>query len=354
MHGLVLAGVRRIEHRTDLPDPTIVEASDAIVAVSRAGLCGSDLHPFEGREAVRFGVVAGHEAVGEVVAVGAEVRRARAGERVLVPFTTSCEACPECRRSLSARCRRGSLFGYGPADEPEVPALGGGQAELVRVPLADGTLVPAPDGLTDVEALLLTDNLPTGWYAAERAAITPGDPVAIVGLGAVGLCAVVAAGHMGAGTILAVDPVDGRRARAARLGATTAHPDAACAAAHDLLAGGAAAVIESAGTPAAQRLASRLARPGATLSMIAVQTGERFGFTPVDAYDANLTVRVGRAPVRSLLDRLLPLATSGRLAVPSAAVVTHPAVPLADGPGTYARFAAREPGMVKAVFAPSR
>jgi threonine dehydrogenase-like Zn-dependent dehydrogenase len=242
----------------------------------------------------------------------------------------------------------GALFGYAPPDDDAVPALHGGQAELLRVPLADGTLVAVPAGMTDEQALLLADNFPTGWYAAERAGVEPGGPVAVVGLGAVGLCAVAAAFALGAGAVLAVDPVDGRRERAAELGAVTALPDEALAAA-DAMAG-IGAVIDAAGPPAAQALAFSLVRPGGTLSIIAVQTADRLAFTPVDAYDANLTVRMGRAPVRSLLDRILPRIAAG-LQVPAAAVVSHPRIALADGPALYRRFAVREPGLVKALFA---
>jgi threonine dehydrogenase-like Zn-dependent dehydrogenase len=347
MRGLTLDGVGLVSYRTDLPDPSVREAGDAVIAVRRAGLCGSDLHPYEGRETVRFGVVPGHEVVGEVVATGAGVRRFRPGDRVLVPFTTSCGACGPCRSDLSSRCAVGGLFGYGPSDDDTVPALHGGQAELVRVPLADGTLVAVPAGMTDEQALLLADNFPTGWYAVERAGVEPGDPVAVVGLGAVGLCAVAAAFALGAGPVLAIDPVDGRRDRASALGAMTATPDHALAVAESMA--GIGAVVDAAGPPAAQALAFSLVRPGGTLSIIAVQTADRLAFTPVDAYDSNLTVRVGRAPVRSLLDRILPRVAAG-LEVPAGAVITHPRVALEDGPALYRRFAAREPGLVKALF----
>ena len=345
MRGLVLTGVGEVEHRADLPDPTVEAPTDAVVRVSLAGLCGSDLHPYLGREAVRFGVVPGHEVVGEVTAVGAEVRRFQAGDRVVVPFTTSCGTCPPCVRGLSSRCRHGQLFGYGSAEDPGAPALQGGQAEQVRVPLADGTLVAVPDGLREVDALLLADNAPTGWYAAERAGIVPGDPVAVVGLGAVGLCALAMVRFLGGRRILGVDPVATRRERAAELGAETRHPGELGDAAGDM-----AAVIEAAGSRSAKRLAVDLLRPGGTLSVIAVQTDERFAFDPVEAYDRNLTVRAGRAPVRSILDRLLPLVTTGDVVLPTDLVVTHPDVPLEEGPDLYRRFAARETGLVKAAF----
>lgn len=352
MRGLVLDGVRRVSYRTDLPWPAIGSPGDAVVVVHRSGLCGSDLHPYEGREAVRFGVVPGHEAVGEIVAVGARVRNFSTGDRVLVPFTTSCGACWACRAALSSRCTNGALFGYGPPDGADGPVLHGAQAELLKVPLADGTLLTVPEGVTDEQALLLADNYPTGWYAVSRADLRKGDAGVVVGLGAVGLCAVAAAYAHGAQAVLAVDPVEERRRRAAALGATTATPDAAAATLDALTrGGGVGSVIDAAGTPAAQALAFALVRPGGTLSIIAVQTAERLAFTPVDAYDANITVRFGRAPVRSLLERILPKVASG-LVIPSDVVISHPRIPLDKGPDAYRRFAARESGLVKGLFQP--
>jgi threonine dehydrogenase-like Zn-dependent dehydrogenase len=349
MRGLVLEGIAQVVYRADLPDPTIQSPGDVLVAVRCAGLCGSDLHPYEGREPARFGVVPGHEVVGEVVAAGHEVHGFGPGDRVLAPFTTSCGACWACRASLSSRCVRGALFGY--AVPGDGPVLHGGQAELIRVPLADGTLVAVPDGMSDEQALLLTDNFPTAWCATERADVRPDDVTVVVGLGAVGLCAVVCAFAQGASAVIAIDPVADRRRRAEALGAITATPDDARDVVEAQTTHGAGAVIEAAGTPPAQALAFTLVRPGGTLSVIAVQTAERFAFTPIQAYDANITVRFGRAPVRSLLDHILPRVARG-LELPVATVVTHPSVPLEDGPDTYRRFAAREGGLVKALFRP--
>lgn len=352
MRGLVLDDVGRVTYRDDLPDPVVVAPTDAVVAVHRAGLCGSDLHPFEGREAVRFGVVPGHEVVGEVTAVGGDVASVGVGDRVVVPFTSSCGACPACRSGLTARCRHAGVFGYVPPDDDRTPVLHGGQAESLRVPFADATLVTAPRDLSDSDGVLLADNVPTGWWAAERAGVAAGQLVVVVGLGAVGLCAVAAACAMEAAVVVGVDPVDDRRERARALGAVAVPPEGAAdvVAQHD--PAGADAVVDAAGTVPAQRSAFDLVRPGGTLSVIAVQTADRFGFTPVQAYDANVTVRFGRAPVRAVLDRLLPLIADGVVAVPTDVVVTHPTVPLADGPAAYQRFASREPGMVKVLFLP--
>jgi alcohol dehydrogenase len=357
MRGLVLQAVGEVASRHDLPDPTIAAPDEAIVAVRAAGLCGSDLHPYLGREPARLGVVPGHEAVGEVVALGAEVAGVAVGDRVLVPFTTSCGNCPPCRRGLTARCLRGQLLGWGDPDHPEVPALHGAQAALLRVPLAAATLVGVPADVDDATAVLLTDNLPTAWEAVARAAPAAGAPLLVVGLGSVGLCAVVAATHAGAAPIVAVDPVADRRARAARLGAVVASPEEAAEVVGEALAAHGPALpllaaVDAAGTLPAQRLAFELLAPGGTLSVIAVPTDQRFAFTPPEAYDRNVTVRAGRASVRTTLERLLPRVASGEVVAPTEVVVTHLDVPLDAGPSFYRRFAAREDGLVKAVFRP--
>jgi threonine dehydrogenase-like Zn-dependent dehydrogenase len=171
--------------------------------------------------------------------------------------------------------------------------------------------------------------------------------VAVVGCGAVGLCAVVAAGDLGATEVIAVEPERARRDAAVRVGATSAvAPDDA-----DYL-GPFDAVVEAAGPMAAQALAARLAGIGATIAIAAVQTADRFGIDPVLAYDRNLTVRAGRAPVRSILADLLPRVVAGEVELPTDAIVTERGVDLADGPQAYERFAAREDGLVKLAFNP--
>lgn len=338
-------GPGRITHVGDHPDPVPEGPGDAIVEVAMAGLCGSDLHPYLGAEPARTGVVPGHEAVGCVVGVGAAVTQVAVGDRVIVPFSVSCGTCRPCREGLSSRCEGARLLGWGdPA--PGGVALDGARARLVRVPLADGSLVAVPDDVADPAALLLCDNLPTGFHAARRGGVGPGSRVAVVGLGAVGLCAVVSCLALGAAAVMAIDPVASRRAAAGRLGAAPGDPDPAAEGVVDV-------AIEAAGPAAAQRLAARLVRPGGVVSIIAVQTAPAFGIDPVTAYDRNLTITAGRAPVRSLLDELLPMVADGRLVPPVGEVLTHVGLPLAAGPATYRRFADREDGLVKAAFDPA-
>lgn len=343
MRGLVFDGPGEIRYTEDLPEPVIQEPTDVIVDVTLSGLCGSDLHPFEGREPCSAGVIPGHEAVAVVSVAGSSVETVTVGDRVIVPFSTSCGHCDRCAAGLSSRCRSGRLFGWGDPSG-SIPPLHGAQAARLRVPLADGTVMPIPKGVDDPTALLLTDNFPTAFHAVTRTDWTEG-PMAIIGLGAVGLCAVAAARSMGVTKILAIDPIETRREVATHLGASTATPEEA--------SGTFPAVVEAAGPASAQRLAAALAEAGGTISIIAVQTAERFGIDPTTVYDKNLTIRSGRAPVRSVLDSVLSDISAGSLAVPASSVITHPYRPLSDGPGMYRAFAARHSGLIKATFSPS-
>jgi alcohol dehydrogenase len=341
VRALVFDGPGAIRFRDDFPEPVIVDPTDAIVDITLAGLCGSDLHPYEGREPCAAGVIPGHEAVGIVRTIGSHVTSISPGDRVLIPFTVSCGSCDRCTGGLSSRCTSSRLFGWeDPAtDDP----LHGGQAEVLRVPLADGTAVRVPDGIDDATALLLTDNFPTAWHAVSRTDWARG-PLAVIGLGAVGLCTVAAAAARGVTDILGIDPVESRRAAAAALGASTASPSEA--------SGRFGAIVEAAGPHSAQRLAAELADVGATISIIAVQTAEHFGIDPVTAYDRNLTIRAGRAPVRSVLDQILPDIADGTIRVPTSMVVTHSERSLSDGPELYRAFAARDGSLIKATFRP--
>lgn len=351
MRGLVLAGERRIEVRDDLPDPVVESPGDAVVAVHQAGLCGSDLHPWAGREPFLAGVVPGHEAVGEVVATGPEVTAVAVGDRVVVPFTTSCGGCAACRRGLSARCERARLFGWGAPDGSTV--LPGTQAEFVRVPDADGTLVVLPERFDDATGVLLADNLPTGWYAALRTDTRAEDAVAVLGCGAVGLCTIVALHAHGVRPVVASDPVEARRDRAAHLGARACTPGELAAVVAEVTRGeGIAAVVDAAGTAASFAAAVEAVRPGGTIQVVAVPTRPTLDLSPVQAYDRNLTVRFGRAPVRSLLPAVLDAVADGRLRVPTDHVVSEPPLPLTEGPAAYRRAADPSAGSGKLTFAP--
>ncbi len=338
MRALVFRGPGSIELE-DLPAPRPEAPTDAVVRIEAAGLCGSDLHPYTGREGARSGVIAGHEGVGHVVATGDAVSSFEEGDRVIVPFTTSCGSCPQCETGLSSRCPSGDLFGWGDPENEDRPPLHGMQTEQVRVPLADSTLVAIPDSMAVETALLLSDNLPTGWYAALRAEAHSGpERLAVLGSGSVGVCAAVAANHLGAGPITIVEPVEERRSILSGIPYIQVfHPDDGGLS----RSGPFPSIIDAAGTAMSQGLAFELAAAGATISMIAVQTEESFGFSPIGLYDRNLTIRSGRAPVRSLLEDILPLIAEGQLLDPSERVFTHQRLPLSSGPEIYRMFAER-------------
>lgn len=344
MKGICFEGIERVAVR-ELPDPEIEDPGDVLVQVSLAGLCGSDLHPFFGRESgLDPGTVMGHELVGRVIAVGSGVRNLVAGDRVFAPFSTSCGDCFYCNRGLTSRCPRGQLFGWRAGGI----GLHGCQAEQVRVPLAEGTLMKLPEGVSDESALLLGDNFSTGFYCAEMAGVRSGEVYAVVGCGTVGQLAIVAALASGADHVVAVDLDPARREAAARLGADACGPEEVEQRVRDLTEGrGADAVMELVGLPAAQHLAFRLMRPGGILSVIGCHCTPDFAFSPVDAYDRNLTYRTGRCPARAYMEKLTPRVAAGEFSLDH--LITH-RFGIEDGVEAYDVFAGRRDGCVKAVI----
>ncbi|HJR34902.1 MAG TPA: alcohol dehydrogenase family protein [Gemmatimonadales bacterium] len=348
MRALTYHGVRDLRVET-VPDPVLIDPSDAIVAVRLAAICGSDLHIWHGRETgLDPGTVMGHEFLGEVVEVGRDVSRLARGDRVVSPFTTSCGTCFYCTHGLPARCTMGQLFGW----VERGAGLHGGQAELVRVPLADTTLFPLPAELAPEAGLLLGDVLSTGWHAAVMGGVAPGAVAAVVGCGPVGLMAILAAHELGAERVFALDTVPERLALAGRFGATPVHLKELdpVATVRDATGGrGADAVLEAVGSPEATTLAFALARPGGTLAAVGVHHEAAFPFSPGAAYDKNLTYRIGRCPVRHYMDRLLPVAQ--RRQAELASLFTH-RLPLDQAPDGYRVFDAREDGCIKVLLRP--
>ncbi len=329
-----------------LPEPRLMASTDAIVRVSLAGLCGSDLHPFFGREAgLDVGTVMGHELVGEVVETGSQVPDFQVGDRVFAPFSTNCGHCFYCVSGLTSRCEQGELFGW----VQQGVGLHGCQSEYVRVPLATATLKAVPHGLTGRQALLLGDNLSTAYFCAEMAGVTPGGVYAVIGCGTVGLLAIQAARQLGADRLVAIDPVPERRAMAESLGAEAFDVGERGVTRIGELTGGrgADAVMELVGIPSAQELAYRLIRPGGIMSVIGCHCTPHFAFSPVDAYDKNLTYRTGRCPARHYMDRLTETVLAGELDVES--FITHE-FSVDHCVEAYDVFSQRQDGCLKAVF----
>ena len=344
MKGVCFKSVGEVE-TLEMADPEIQQPTDAILKVTMAGLCGSDLHLFHGREVgVDQDTVMGHEVVGEVVAVGSDVNNLKVGDIAFAPFTTSCGNCYYCQSGLTARCIHGQLFGWREQDQ----GLHGCQSEFVRVPLADGTLKKKPDGLSDVSALLLADNFSTGFFCAEMADISPEKTCVVIGCGTVGLLSIIAAKHLGAEKLYAVDPVPDRRKEAEALGAIPLTPEnAAAVIANATDQRGADSVMELVGNPAAQQLAYQVMRPGGTMSVVGCHCTPNFAFSPIDAFDKNLTYRTGRCPARHYMDKLTDRVASGEFEIDS--FVTH-FFSMDDSVRAYDVFSNRKDGCVKAVF----
>lgn len=347
MRALTFQGIETLRCE-DLPDPQIESPGDAVVAVKIAGVCGSDLHVYHGRETgIDPGTAMGHEFVGEVVAKGSAVEQIQLGMQVVSPFTTSCGKCAPCLRGLTARCVRGELFGW----RQEGIGLHGAQAELVRVPLADSTLVEIPVGVSRENALLAGDVLSTGFFCAHQGGVTAGSVLAVIGCGPVGLMAILGARRLGAHRIFAIDRLPERLALAETLGGEPLPldgPTSAEEAIVDATQGlGLEIVLEAVGSPEASRLAIRLLRPGGTLSTVGVHTSPQFAFSPVEAYDKNLTFRIGRCPARHLMDHVLPLLREAEL--DPSVIISH-RLSLSEGSEAYRIFAEKLENCTKAVL----
>lgn len=300
----------------NVEDPTILTATDALVRVVASCVCGSDLWPYRGIRAVDEPKRIGHEFVGYIEEVGAEVGRVRPGMFVIAPFAFSDGTCVHCRHGVQTSCSSGGFWG---APDRSGRPVDGGQGEYVRVPLADGTLVATPEPPDDalLPALLsLSDVMGTGHHAARAAGVTRGTTVAVVGDGAVGLCAVLAAKRLGAEQIIAMSRHAPRQALATRFGATDVvaeRGDEGVATVRELTGGiGADAVLECVGTKESMAQAIRSTRPGGRVGYVGVPAGGPE--LPVGLlFGRNISVGGGVAPARAYLPELLGDVLAGTL-----------------------------------------
>jgi threonine dehydrogenase-like Zn-dependent dehydrogenase len=301
------AGDVRVE---DVPDATLAEPTDALVRVTRAAICGSDLWPYKSMEPTGAARRMGHEFVGVVEAVGAEVRTIAAGDLVVSPFLWSDGTCVLCREGLQSECLHGGGYGRDGVD--------GGQGEAVRVPQADGTLVRLPvaeDDALMASLVTLTDVMGTGHHAALRAKVGPGKTAAVVGDGAVGLCGVIAAKRLGAERIVVLGRHPERIALAKDFGAThivSERGDEAVERVRELTDGlGAHSVLECVGLEQAVVTALQIARPGGAVGVVGVPQHDA---TPTGiAFWKNVSIGGGPAPARAYIEELLPDVLEGRI-----------------------------------------
>jgi len=291
----------------DRPIPKIQDAGDVIVKVEKTALCGSELHVFRGHQPSATDFVMGHEFTGHVHEVGSSVKTLKVGDHVVSPFTTCCGECFYCTHGFSSRCVKCQLFGC--------PALDGGQAEYVRVPLADSTAVKAPPGIEDEALVLMADIFPTGMFAAKNSFqySTPEEikdsVVVLIGCGPVALCALCNITDYKPKHILAVDSVPSRLELAKSLGAEPwnfqTDREGLDKRVKELTDGrGADIVIEVVGLSPALRMGYELIRPWGVISSVGVHNGE-IPWSGNEAYGKNVRVQMGRCPVRSVFEEAL-------------------------------------------------
>jgi threonine dehydrogenase-like Zn-dependent dehydrogenase len=272
------AGDVRIEN---VPDAILIDPTDALVRVTRACICGSDLWPYRSMELSDTGQSMGHEAIGVVEAVGSAVSKVKIGDLVIMPFAYSDGSCEFCHEGLQTACVHGGFFGYA--------GVNGAQAEALRIPLADGTLYPLPVGVDEAlmpSLLTLADVMGTGHHAARIAKVSPGKSVAVIGDGAVGLCGVIAAKRLGAEQIIMMGRHPDRIALAQGFGATQ--------------------IVSERGDEAVERVRALAGGFG-------VHSVLESAVPPETTFFKNVVVGGGPAPVRAYIDELLPDVLDGHI-----------------------------------------
>jgi threonine dehydrogenase-like Zn-dependent dehydrogenase len=303
MRATILYGARdvRVEN---VPDPSILEPTDAILRVVRACICGSDLWPYRSMKPSETGRRMGHEFIGVVEAVGAEVRTIRSGDLVVAPFLWSDGSCIFCQEGLQTSCLHGGAWGS--------PGVDAGQGEAVRVPQADGTLVVLPVGRDDAlmpSLLTLSDVMGTGHHAALAAQVGPGRTVAVVGDGAVGLCGVIAARRLGAEQIIMLGRHPDRIALAREFGATdivSERGDEAIERVRELSGGfGVHSALECVGYEQSTVTALSITRPGGAVGRVGLPQDASIPMAK-ETFFRNITIAGGPAPVRAYIEELLP------------------------------------------------
>ena len=376
-----------------VPDPKLLNAQDAIVAVSSTAICGSDLHLYGGYiPSLKAGDILGHEFMGEVVEVGADVRKLKVGDRVVVPFVIACGQCALCSRGLHALCDNSNpnhalqeaaygqasagLFGY----THMLGGYAGGQAEYVRVPFADVGPVKVPKSLSDEQVLFLSDILPTGYQAVEVCSVRPGQTVAVWGCGPVGLCAMRSAQLLGAERVIGIDRLPERlRMAQAHCGAivikendphtsvqealrdlTQGRGPDICIDAVGLEAHGAGlagfydevkfALNLQTDKPTVLRACIMACAKGGTVSIPGVYGGVVDKFPLGAAFGKGLTLRMGQTHVHRYVERLLQHVEDG--SADMRFLVTHRR-PLAEAAEAYRDFQEKNGGCVKTVLRPS-
>jgi 2-desacetyl-2-hydroxyethyl bacteriochlorophyllide A dehydrogenase len=343
MKALVYRGPMDIRFESH-DDPELQSDTDAIIKVRLCAICGSDLHIYHGHGfSEDLGFCVGHEAVGEVVEVGRGVRRLKVGDAVMVSGAVGCGDCARCLAGQVELCLKGMMGCYGLSSR-----LQGGQAEGLRVPMADFNAAKIPEGVSQAQALMMTDAMATAWFGCGAARIGPGKRVVVIGLGPIGLMAVEAAFVMGASAVFAIDPIAERRDIAQSLGAIAIEPEAADATitqgTHGL---GADCAVEAVGADATIRLAINVVGRGGAVSVIGVNQNMDFSFPMGLAFFKGIRFAIGACGVPQYWPELTPLIQQGRLHPER--FISHN-LALSDGVRAYELFDKRLEGALKMVL----
>jgi len=349
MKALICHGPGKITCES-VPDPKLFDENSAIVRTTLCAICGSDLHPYH-VDLRRAAYSIGHEAVGEVVEVGRGVKNFAVGDRVLLPATLSCGRCRPSLEGNVVLCQTNKTlraFGQG------ANGIGGCQAQAVVAPLADLNLFHLPDNLSDEVGLMLTDTLGTAWMAARRARVGPGDTVAVIGLGAVGLQAIICAMAMGAERVIGIDLLANRRLIATELGADTVEDS-------DVIAGVAAltgdrgvdVVIDANGGPITTALAVDLIGKGGRVSVVGISEQFTIPFPIKTGLYKNLEFHTGICSAQLEVPHLLRELETGKLNVKSLESLFTHRMGLSEGSDAYQFFNQRRNNVLKIALDPS-
>lgn len=346
MKALTFQGLQNIQYKS-IADPAILQDSDVIVKVKHCGLCGSDMHVYHEREiGCDHSTAMGHEFTGEIVEKGVSVKNLEIGDLIYSPFTTSCGKCYFCAIGLTCRCVNSQLFGW----VENGIGLQGAQAEYIRVPFAEGTLIKIPESISSEEGLLLGDIFSTGYFCADQVVINAKGTYVVLGCGPVGIMAIYASRLLGAEKIIAIDGITSRLKMAEKLGASTLNfkNEEVQKFVLEYTKGiGADGILEAVGSESSNRLAYDLVRPGGLISAVGVCNASNLSFSPTEAYNKNLTYKVGRCPARYYMERLVDKTKSDYFNITD--IISHK-FPLSEGKDAYNLFDRKLDGCMKVVF----
>lgn len=375
MKALVYEGMKNVKVK-EVADARLIKPDDILLKVTSTTICGSDLHLYHGMiPNIPKGFILGHETMGIVEEAGAEVRKVKKGDRVVIPFPIACGHCPQCEQENWSQCDQSNAYGeigavYGYSNP--LGGYDGGQAEYLRVPFANVGPVIVPEELEDEQALFLTDVLPTAYWGVEAGGVKPGDTVIVLGCGPVGLTAIKWSFFFGAKRVIAVDYIDYRLRHAAGYGAETVHfenYDDTGEYLHELSHGGAEVVLDcvgldgktsnieklesllrlQGGSKSAIEMAARAIRKCGTVVLIGVY-GSRYNLFPLgDFFSRNITLKMGQCPAHRYVEPIMKLIMKKHFDPTD--IITH-RLSLEQGAEAYRMFDLKEDHCIKVILKP--